>query len=89
MFYQTEMQSSVINESDYLLKKSTDLPKYHTLSILSEIVTEDITPSDDREDRHKQPDKDSMASLRTIHSNLSPVGQSTKLPGHTTATPCK
>ena len=81
-----EIQSPVIKESYYMLQKSPNLPKYPTLSALNGIVIDDSNPNGDHIDGHKQPDheKDSMSSFRTVHSNLVPVGYSTKLPGHTT-----
>ena len=68
-------------------KNSQIPPKYLALSSLNEIVIDDS--SDDQIDRHKQPDpdKDGIASLRTIHSSLASVGHSTKFTGYTTENP--
>ena len=50
-----EMESSAVNESDYMLQKSANLPKYHTFSTLNEIVMDN---SNDR-----QADRKSNLSL--------------------------
>ena len=58
--------------------------------MLNETVIGDS--NDDKEDRQKQPDPDrgSIASFRTVHSNLTPVEHPTILPKHPTAkAPCK
>ena len=79
------MQSLAINKSDYLLQKPTNLPKYHTLNTLNELLIDDS--NNDHVDRCKQPEleNNSIAAFRTMQSNLTTVGQSAKLPGHTTA----
>ena len=63
--------------------------KYPTIYTLDEIIIDNSSPSDDQveNNRHKQPDpnRGSVASFRTVHANLGPVGHSTRLPGHTIA----
>ena len=56
-------------------QKSTHLPKYPTLSTLNEKVIDDSNPSNGQADRHwkPNPDKESIASFGTVHSNLTPV----------------
>ena len=62
------------------------LPKDPTLSTLTEILIDDSSINDDQVDRHKQwgPEKDSIASFRTVHSSISPVGHSRKFQGYIT-----
>ena len=67
-------------KSNYLLQKSTNLPKYLILSTLNELVMDDSSQNDGQIDRNKEQNngKDNTASFRTVHSNKAPVGHSTK-----------
>ena len=61
-----EIHSAAINESNYLLHEPTNQLRNPTLSTLNDIITQD---SIDGQLQTKEPDRESMASFRTIHSS--------------------
>ena len=73
---------SAISKSENSSQKLTHLPKCPNINTLYEIIKDHSSPSEDkvRNNKHKQldPDMDSIASFRTVHSNLDLIGHLTK-----------
>ena len=64
-FIRQEAQDSTINKSDNLVQKSTNIPKYPTLTTLNEIIMGDNNPSNDQVGCNtcKQPNPDAQLPI--------------------------
>ena len=73
------MHTSNVNESNYLLTKTTHPSWYLSINSLNDIII------DNSNDGQKQTNpNDSITSLRPVHCHIASIGHSTKLPEHTT-----